>query len=331
MGKPFASLDAIDRKLITELDRNARVSYSHLAARLDIPAETLRYRLTTLLDRGAISAFYTVIDAGQLGCSVHKGLIKLHNVDEERVERIIAYLVKHPLINWVVRLDGAFDVSFTLWASTLAEVSSFIDEFKSKFHIYITKVALAVNIEAEFLPREFGGRGRKNLARQARYSVSQSAYRLDDTDLAILRALASDPRAPATEIARTAKVTSETVAKRMANMEEHRIIGGYRLVLDSSLLGEQNFYVLVYLNLVSKDKIEKFVQYCREQLAVNYIIKALGEWDYELNVEVANFLECRTLMMDLTRQFSEIIRDYAAMPVSKIHKFMIMPPGALRT
>jgi len=62
---------------------------------------------------------------------------------------------------------------------------------------------------------------------------------------------------------------------------------------------------------------------------ITYTIKALGEWDYELNVEVANVGEFRALMMELTREFSDIVRQYYALPVSDIHKFMIMPPGAV--
>lgn len=56
-----------------------------------------------------------------------------------------------------------------------------------------------------------------------------------------------------------------------------------------------------------------------------YFIKALGEWDYELNVEVENLDKYRELMMDLTREFSDIIRDYQSFPVSRVFKLTLSP------
>ena len=91
----------------------------------------------------------------------------------------------------------------------------------------------------------------------------------------------------------------------------------------------ERFYVLIYLQVVSAEKIQRFFECCRTQPLITYTIKALGEWDYELNVEVADVGEFRALMKELTREFSDIVRQYYALPVSDIHKFMIMPPGAV--
>ena len=48
-------------------------------------------------------------------------------------------------------------------------------------------------------------------------------------------------------------------------------------------------------------------------------MKALGEWDYELSVEIDSVDAYRELMMDLTREYSDIIVDYNAMVVRKIY------------
>jgi len=324
----LANLDSLDLRLIRELDRNARASFTELSKRLNAPSETVRYRLNALIESGIISGFYTVIDAGQLGCSVHKALIKLHNVDEAKVDTIVAYLTNHPFINWVVRMDGNYDLSFTMWARRIGEVSAFIDELKARHYSHVARIALAVNIEADFLTRDPAQRKRRDGEKQARYTVPKQVYHVDEIDFGIMKQLSGNPRIAATAISEVVGVTSETVAKRISNLERRKVIGGYRIVTDPSKIGELNFYVLIYLNLVSADKIAKFVQYCRQHPLVNYLIKALGEWDYELNVEVKSYLEFRSFMMDITREFADIVRDYESMPVSTIYKFMIMPPGA---
>ncbi|RIL10542.1 MAG: hypothetical protein DCC75_04160 [Proteobacteria bacterium] len=86
--------------------------------------------------------------------------------------------------------------------------------------------------------------------------------------------------------------------------------------------------MFIFLNYASKARIEAFVEYCRLQPSIVYLIKALGEWDYELNIEVADAAAFRSLMMDLTRRFADIVRDYYALPVAELCKFTGMPEGA---
>ena len=319
----------LDQRLIRELDANCRLSLAELSRRLRVPQATVGYRLTNLVERGFVPFMYTVVDAGKLGCTVYKVLLKFRNVDEARVKSIVEFLVKHESINWVARFDGIYDLSFTIWVSSVSQVSDFVDTLKGKFHAFISRLDVAVNIEAEFLTRDPVAHQPRKLEKKASYTTPKRHYVIDSTDLAILRIIGSAPRTSATEIAEQVKISSETVAQRIKNLEAAGVITGYRLVINSTLIGEMNFYVLVFLNFASPEKIKRFVDFCRAHPAVNYIIKALGEWDYELNLEVKDVLESRAFMMELTREFSEIVRDYQSLPVSDIHKFMIMPPGAV--
>ena len=45
-------LDSIDRKILTELDKNARISYSELGKRIRVAKETVKYRIAQLEKQG---------------------------------------------------------------------------------------------------------------------------------------------------------------------------------------------------------------------------------------------------------------------------------------
>jgi Lrp/AsnC family leucine-responsive transcriptional regulator len=318
-------LDKLDRRLLRELDRNSRQSFASLAARLRISAETARYRVNSLVQSGVISRFFTVVDAGKLGSSVHKVLLKLHNVDEKRVQEIIKFLVTNPAVNWVVRFDGIYDLGFTIWTTKLVELSRFLDELKNRYSPFLTRLSLATNIEADFLVRDYFADGMRREEKQAAYTTPQAELQVDSLDRKILNALSRNPRAPATEIAAAAGVTSETIQQRIRRLERNRVITGYRIVVDSAVLEEFNYYLLVYLNYVSRSEIERFEKFCRGHPLVTYVIKALGEWDYELNIEAPAVAVYRDFMMELTRDFSGIVRDHIGIPVGRIYKFTIMP------
>ena len=320
-------LDALDSALIAELDADARQSFVELGRKLRTPQETVRYRYSSLIERGAISGFFTVINPGKLESEVHKVLLRFHNVNENKVEEIIEHLVNHPSVNWVARFDGLFDVGFTIWVRRIVELSDFADLLRSKYHRYINRIAFAVNMEAEFLARSPGSRSKRNRTQQASYTSPSTAHSVDRTDLIILRELSVDPRRPATNIAANAGIASETVHARIRRLEQFGVITGYRIVLNSAAVGEMNYYLIVYLRSASTKRMKQFVSYCLEHPCISYVIKALGEWDYELNVEVRDIEEYRALLMELTSEFSDIIREYYGMFVSRIHKFSIMPAG----
>lgn len=324
-GNKLSKLDKLDRRLLYELDLNSRQSYALLGRKLGIPAETARYRLNNLLEREIISGFLTVIDAGKLGNNYYKVLIKLHNVNEQRVAHIISYLAAQDPVNWVARMDGPFDIGFTIRIRRLSELSAFIDTLKDKYTENIHRLTFAVNIEVEFLTREYLVNRARKPGKRTSYTTPLESYRADETDLAILRSIANNTRINSTDIAKDIELSSETVNQRIRKLEREGVITRYRYYLNSAAVGNVNYYILIFLNYVSEQRRNEFVRYCRSHNRVDYLIKALGEWDYELNVEVDDLAQYRELIMDITRKFSDIVRDYVGMPVSQVYKFTLAP------
>jgi Lrp/AsnC family transcriptional regulator, leucine-responsive regulatory protein len=321
------ALDPLDRRLLAELDRNAQLSFAELSRRLRTPQETVRYRVNALQQQGVISTFFAIIDPGKFGAEVHKVLIKCRNVDEPQLEKILRSVVTHPTVNWVVRFDGLYDIGFTIWVQQIRELSDFIDELRSRYHKHIHRISFAINLDVEFFPRLFGTRPKRSSEERSRYTSPHTPIAIDHLDRQILRALAENPRTNATDISRAVGVTSETIHNRIKKLERGGVVTGYRLVINNALLGEQNFYTLVYFQSTSKRRLAEFGDYCRRHPAISGILKVLAEWDYELNIEVQTIAEYRTLMMDLTREFSDVVREYYSLSVNEIRKFRIMPEG----
>jgi Lrp/AsnC family leucine-responsive transcriptional regulator len=63
-------LDAIDRKALSLLARNARVTWAELAQALGLSAPAAAYRVHKLEERGIIKSYSAVFDAESLGYSL---------------------------------------------------------------------------------------------------------------------------------------------------------------------------------------------------------------------------------------------------------------------
>ena len=109
---------------------------------------------------------------------------------------------------------------------------------------------------------------------------------------------------------------------RIRFLEREKVIVRYSYVPDFSPMGYLNYYVLIYLNELSIEREEAFIAFCRRQPSIVYMIKSLGAWDYEINVEVASIDDYRNLMQMLNREFADIIQQTRGMLVRTIHKYV---------
>lgn len=319
MPKPRA--DRKDRRILRELDRDSRQSYTAIAKRLSMPAETVRYRVQKLLEQGAIRNFLTVIDGGRLGYYYYKVFFKLHNVDERIVQEIIAYLEKQPEICWVVRVDEVYDLGFTPRVSGPAEQSRLMDSLRQRYAKYILGWTLSVNVAMEFLTRDYLTGTQRKLARGGSYGIQRAPFRLDASGRGILDALSRDARASAREIAAGLPIGPDAVLDRIEELERERVIVRYSCVLDCDALAQVNYYVLIHLNHISAKRDAEFQAFCRSEPNIVYLIKALGRWDYEISIEAPDVATYRELMQRMNREFSDIIQHCTGMLVRRIHKY----------
>lgn len=108
---------------------------------------------------------------------------------------------------------------------------------------------------------------------------------LDDTDRAILRALAQDGRLTAGELGRRLGLSQPAAWRRVRRMEEAGILGGVRVEVDRAALG---FGVTVFLGVklatkgrVSLEDFERAVAAIPEVQVIQHV---LGLFDYRLRV-----------------------------------------------
>src|SRR4051812_49631924 len=64
-------MDAVDREILGELVRNARISYRDLGARVGLSANAAAERVRRLRRAGVITGFTATLDAGAAGRRLH--------------------------------------------------------------------------------------------------------------------------------------------------------------------------------------------------------------------------------------------------------------------
>jgi len=324
MEEKVVDLDLKDKKLLYELDFNARATYSFLAKKVGLSKQGVEYRINSLIKKGVIKGFYPIIDVPKLGYIYCRLSVTLQNTTKEKKKEIIDYLIKHPKVFWLFDMQGEFDLFFAVWAKSLTEFKDFIEEFEDKFGSHIKNII--ENIATDL--SHFQHRYLLNKTETKVVHVSETSERvdIDSIDKEILILLCKDARISLVDIAEHVNESAKVVAYRIKRMEKKGLIKGYRPIINNSILGYTYYKLFINLNKISKDSVQRLKNYIKNSPLVIYIIDGIalnGDLDIEImvksNQELFNFIE------DLRFKFPELVGEYQSVVFLNTLKVRYLP------
>src|SRR3989344_4297192 len=245
-------LDLRDRKLLYELDVNARQTYSGLAKKLKISKQLAKYKVERLERLGVIQGYYTMIDTSKLGYTTFRIYVKFRNIDINAKEKIIKYLKDQKAIFAIAELSGRWDLVFLFnvrhiyefynyWDAILEAYLEYIHDYRICIYSPIYHYSKAYLIEKKDISpvRILGGKTKENI---------------DEPDFRILNRMAENARISLIELSRSIKKSPEALSYRIRQLEKKEIIIGYRALINTLLLGRVTYKVDFRLKSLKKFK-----------------------------------------------------------------------------
>lgn len=122
-------LDPIDRRILTELQADGRMTNVELARRVGISAPPCLRRVRTLEEAGYIRGYHADIDARELGFEVQVfAMVRLHSQAEADLSTFEARCRAWPLVRECHMLNGEIDFILKCVAPDLSSFQSFLTE-----------------------------------------------------------------------------------------------------------------------------------------------------------------------------------------------------------
>jgi len=322
----FASLDLKDKKILYQLDVNARRSASEIGKKIGLSKQVVTYRINRLIQTNIIQKFYAVYDTSKLGFTTYKIFLRLQNVNIEKQNEITKYIKNHPHIQFFITTDGMFDLVFNVLAKTASELYDIIKELENKYGDYIAEKELIIMIFSSFFFRDYLiGKTSEEIRKPMYFGSKSTKAEIDEIDKKILHFIGIDARIPIVKIANEIGMSADAVAVRIKKLEKAQIIHNYILLPNFSLLNQTSYKVLFSLHNLTEQKEKAFFQYCKTQPNIWFHSKSLGRRDLEINMDVDNANQFRNIMMEIKSQFSDIVKEYNTLQISKVEKFNFYP------
>lgn len=317
-------LDVKDRKILYELDLDARQPLSHIAKKVGLSKEVVNYRINRLIEGGIIRGFYARIDTSKLGMTLFRTFIRMQNISPQKEKEFIEYINSNPSIGFFVEVEGRFDFNFIYWAKSNAEYFAFWKEFKSLYGKYIENKEMHILHYYANFPKAFLI-GKKDLSKGFFECGLGKEVEIEALDWEILNILATEARAPLVDIANRLGISDKVAAYRIKRLEEIKAIHSYGVQLGLEKIGLHYYKLHIYFQNYSEERHKDIRNFAIGHPNVVFIDECLGGPDFEFELYLPSKQEYYNFLQELRRKFSDIIRDFETVYYPKEFKLVLFP------
>ncbi len=317
----IVKLDLKDRRILSELDINAKQSNSEIANKVSLNKNTVNYKINRMIEKGVIEGYYSVIDSSKLGYFSVRVYLKFFRTTRKDEESLINWLLENKIVGVIGKIETNYDLAFMVWVKNIYEFEEFWNEFKQKFRTHFWEEE--VNIFSKVLHFK-----RKYLLSQKIENIDKTEIiggseikKFDNLDIQILKILAKNARIPLIEISEKLKTPARTIAFRIKELEKKGIIQSYRVNLNLEKIGYEYHKLNFILDDYSKNK--ELENFCKSNKNVIFIDKTLGKLDFEIDVEIKNKNELMNLLEIIKEKFP--IRNVQILTYNKYLKLESIP------
>ena len=315
-------IDLKDRKILTILDENARLSNSQIARKVGLSKPAVEYRLKRFEKNKIIFSYYTVIDFTKLGYSQYKIYFKFQDTTLDDEKKIIDYWIKSKNSIWVAQIRGKWDLAVSILAKSNFDFGKILGQFMNQFHKFILEKDVLLTEYSPIYAREYLT---ETQPKEFVYGVPSEIYNLDDIDKKILKILSTNARINIIDLAAKTKLSRDVVSYRLKKLTKNKIITQYRTYPNLQNL-KINHYKIIFrtknFNEESENKIKQYVS--RHQKATQFL-KLIGSWDLEIEFETTDEDELYNILTDFRKKFSDIIRDFDILRITEVYKYDYFP------
>ncbi len=311
-------LDVKDKKILYELDLNARQSDSEIAKKVKLSREVVSYRINKLVKEGVIREFVTVLNHNALGYLAFRIFLKFKDVTPQKEEAIVAFLKDK--VAWIVRVRGNWTFNTMIFTKNAFEVEKLLNNLKKQFQDNLIQIHSSIITKMHHYHRSyFVGKEEKESV-CVTTGEETTIVQLDDIDEKILRAIESNARLSSIEIATKIKSSERIVRYRLKNLIKNRVILGFRAIPNLSVLGMYYYKIHAKLNKFDDEHIRNLIYYIGLQPNIVYRTETIGGWDLEIEVQINSSKELYELLDKIIKEFPGLIEDYDVLEYAREYK-----------
>jgi DNA-binding Lrp family transcriptional regulator len=315
-------LDEKDRKILVELDKNARQTDSEIAKKVGLSKQVTNYRIQNLVERGIITNFYTIVNVGKLGLNSYYVFLQLEKINKEREKELLEKLNSLDYVGWLVSGTGRWDVVSLVYADSISTFDNLLNQITNICGNNLHECNFTTLISSEHISYKFLGQTNKDSLKQ---TEKTEVKKLDKTDKKILEVIEQKARASIVEISQEAKIPLHIASYNLKKLIREKIIEGFEPKLNINKLGFQWHLLLIQFQKITEKRKQEFIDFCKHHKKIYYVTSTLGLYNMMLDIHVKDTEEFKEVLLSLKENFSDIIKLYESIIIFDEYKISYFP------
>lgn len=316
-------MDALDWKIIGEMNANCRTPLSKLAKKLRVGRNVVAYRLNNLNKKGIIKSHICSIDPGKLGYKTYKIYFKTRNKPSEKLFE--SALSGDKQVISFVKTEGSFDYSCVIAMKNVAELDRFLTRLKSEFRDAVRDSVVSIVVYSHIgkRPKLFFNTESEPLD-FILYTGENELVSIDDVDKKLLQSLSQNANMPLIELSKKSGLSLDVAKYRLKKLSKD-IITAFRIELNLSKIGLFHYTVLLQTRQITAMDEKKLLTWCSFSKSILYSTKTIGPFDFEINIAIKDINDLNTFLSEMKAEFGELIESYEVLLNSKSIKLNYVP------
>lgn len=314
-----------DKKLLFELDKDGRKSFTEIAKTLETSPQVVKYHLEKLQDDGVIKHFWAFIDYDKAGYHVFWAYwLKFAGLTQESEAAMYEDFRANMNIPIVMRCDGYADVMLGVIGRDVFEHNKVLQSVFAKYGQYIVANDVVVGLSFHKFPRAYLIGGKNTEGEQKTSGGTPGEVKLSELDRKILSLLQIDGRMEFTRIAKKCAVTAGLVQKHYVRLVREGVITKITYTPDYEKMGMVLYRVLFKIVQFNSARVDALLAFCAQHPNIINYVTAMGNWQLMVDIEIDDRAHLRELLRTLKHEFKDVVFAIEINEVYKIDKFTQM-------
>ncbi|HRZ85382.1 MAG TPA: AsnC family transcriptional regulator [Candidatus Paceibacterota bacterium] len=305
-------LDLKNKKILSELEMNARISYSALGKRVGLSKQVVKYRIEKLESENIIQGYNALVDVGRLGETIYVVYFKLVQISSSKEKEWIDEIDKNPNVLGVGKNAGHWDLTIAIRCKNNQELDDVIKKITSGKSEKIKEKLITSEIESVYFNTKLLHEGK---VYEANTSEFQEDLEIDDKDKKIIHLLSENCRTSLLELSEKINMSPNGIKNKIKSLEKKKIIIGYKTKLNYEKLGYLHFRVFLHLSKFTKELYNNIKSFLKSKGSTESVSRYIGYADVDFRCYSKTIEEFYSLLSEIRDNFLQNIIEIDSMPI----------------
>jgi len=303
------TLDLKDKKILNEIEMNARITHAELAKKLKTSKQVVKYRIKNLEKQNIIQGYFAIIDLIRLGFTIHVLYFKFQGLSSKKEKQWQKQIDKHPAVMATGKNAGAWDLTVVIKSRNNQELDKIYKEITQGKANKIKEKLVTTQIESTYLT-ETVFHNKQGLDAT---TAGGDLVKIDERDKKIITILAKNCRTSLLYLSEKLDMSPNGVKQRIKRLEKEKVIVGYKTKINYELLGFLHFRVFIHSQKMSDEFYNQVKQFLKQKGNIESISRFWGYGDIDFRIHAKDIFELYSTISELKDKFIENIRDIDSM------------------